>query len=72
MGIDLGVVGLATPRDIAQLQTRLRQQGVQADVQGMPYIEVFAFLTQVHRPQAHGEQRPAQLLQNCAHGFARR
>ena len=38
----------------------------------MPDIEVFALFTQVHRAQTHGEQRPAQLLENLAHRLARR
>ncbi|MCY1179498.1 hypothetical protein D9M68_1003680 [compost metagenome] len=38
----------------------------------MADVEVFTFFAQVDWPQAHGEQRPAQLLQNLSHRFTRR
>ncbi|MNJ27087.1 hypothetical protein D3C77_215830 [compost metagenome] len=71
-GVDVGRIALAVTGDIAQFQTRLGKQGSQGRIEGMADVEIFAFLAQVHRPQAHGKQRPAQLLKDVAHGFARR
>ncbi|MNJ65040.1 hypothetical protein D3C77_610320 [compost metagenome] len=38
----------------------------------MPNVEIFTFLTQVHRTKTHGKQSAAQLLKNVSHGFSRR
>jgi hypothetical protein len=71
-GVDVGHVGLAMARRVAQFQASLGQQGGQRGVEGMADVEVFAFFAQVHRAQAHGEQRAAQLLENLPHRLARR
>ena len=71
LGVNLQRLGLALARGVAQLKARLGQQCGQRRVQGVAHIEVFALFAQVHRAQAHGEQRATQLLENLAHRLAR-
>lgn len=72
VGVDVSDVGLAMARRVTQFQARLGQQRGQRGVEGMADVEVLAFLAQVHRAQAHGEQRAAQLLEDLAQRLARR
>jgi hypothetical protein len=58
--------------DITQLKTRLVQERVKSDVEGVADVEVFALFTQIDRAQSHWEQRPAQGFENIAHGLAGR
>lgn len=72
MGIDIANLGLAVARGVAQLQARLGQQRGKRGIEGVADVEVLAFLAQVHRAQAHREQRAAQLLEDLAQRLARR
>ncbi|MNJ37278.1 hypothetical protein D3C77_320890 [compost metagenome] len=72
LGVDIRHVALAVASHVAKLEAGLGEQGSQGRIEGVPDIEVFTFLAQVHGPQAHREQRPAQLLEDVPHGFTRR
>jgi hypothetical protein len=71
-GVDITVILAALARGVAQFQARLAEQGIQGDVEGVADVEIFTFLTQVHRPQAHRKQRAAQRFEDLRHGIARR
>lgn len=71
MAVDIGDLGLAVARGVAQFQACLGQQGGERGVEGVADVEILAFFTQVHWAQAHREQRAAQLLENLSHRFAR-
>lgn len=71
-GIDLAVVLPALARGITKLEARLRKQRVQRHIQGVTDVEIFTFLTQIHRPQAHRKQRTAQGFEDLRHRLARR
>lgn len=55
-----------------QLQPGLLQQGLQRGVEGVAHVEVFTFVAQVRRAQAHGKQRALQLLDDLRQCIARR
>ncbi|MCY1299377.1 hypothetical protein D9M70_489020 [compost metagenome] len=57
---------------VAQLQTHLGEQIVERGVEGMADVEVLALLAQVAGPEAHGEQRTAQGLEDLRHRLPRR
>ena len=71
-GVDLGIRFAVVPGHVAQFQACLGQQGIERRVQGVANVEVLALLAQVHRPQAHGEQRAAQGFKDFCHGRSRR
>ena len=56
---------------VAQLQPHLRGQGAEHLVQRVADVEVLGFLAQFGRAQAHGEQHPAQAIDDFDQHLAR-
>ncbi|KAG0940551.1 hypothetical protein G6F31_015138 [Rhizopus arrhizus] len=57
---------------VLQFKTDLVQQRVQCGADGVPDVEVFDFLAQVDRTQAHREQGATEILDDLAQAFLRR
>lgn len=71
-GIDIRIILLVMARGVTQFQAGLGEQRGQRRVEGMADIEVFAFLAQIHRTQAHGKQRTTELFEDLPDRLARR
>ncbi|MNQ91517.1 hypothetical protein D3C85_1069030 [compost metagenome] len=69
---DVIAAGAIVPSGVAQLAADFAGQGVERHVQGVADVEVLAFLAQVRRTQAHGEEGAGKGFDDMPDGDARR
>ncbi len=72
VGIDLAVILPALSRGITQLKTRLSEQRIERDVEGMTDVKSSLSSRKSAGPRAHREQRAAQRFEDLCNGFSGR